>query len=525
MESRKWALLIGIDDYERATPLRFARADVRALAHSLEETCGFASGRIQLLDDGIRSREDVTHTGIIGALENLAGQVHEEDTFLFYFAGHGITRDRESYLLAVNTDVSSTRRVQMTSVPIAVLRDAIGGIPAREKILILDACRNDPAPGRSDAPNHLDRKMWDGFRDILVSSAVRPRVEPTAAVLFACDVGQRSWEWPEKGHSVFNHFLVESFGAAAEPGGEIEFTGVASYVQRQMENWTRQNLERPQRPIYESKGSARLVLGKRAPASFRVHDAGSSIAVEVAFWNGIANLGNPDLYREYLRRFPDGQFSMIAKARLTPPVADVPKPPPPPRPPFVVADRRTSARTDSAPPPQPDVARPVAPAPQPAAESYRQSIHSKPPVPGVRQVPPSLPWAALLMLSLVTLWVFALVWSLVQAGFVKRIDPGSKALLLIRLFLVSGCVGFLMVLIGAGNGQRDSAATGVGALLMYGSWGLFVAAVFRMRRSLQRYYTSVEPIGLKLSAGMTFFFHVIYLQYHLQRIAEKTRAS
>ena len=31
-ETRKWALLIGVDRYENATPLRFARADVKELA-------------------------------------------------------------------------------------------------------------------------------------------------------------------------------------------------------------------------------------------------------------------------------------------------------------------------------------------------------------------------------------------------------------------------------------------------------------------------------------------------------------
>jgi len=43
--------------------------------------------------------------------------------------------------------------------------------------------------------------------------------------------------------------------------------------------------------------------------------------------------------------------------------------------------------------------------------------------------------------------------------------------------------------------------------------------VFGMRRSLLNYYNTVEPIGLRLSGVMTFFFSVFYFQYHFTRIA------
>jgi hypothetical protein len=45
-------------------------------------------------------------------------------------------------------------------------------------------------------------------------------------------------------------------------------------------------------------------------------------------------------------------------------------------------------------------------------------------------------------------------------------------------------------------------------------------AVFGMRRSIVQYYNTREPIGLKLSGVMTFFFSILYFQYHFSRIAE-----
>ena len=46
-----------------------------------------------------------------------------------------------------------------------------------------------------------------------------------------------------------------------------------------------------------------------------------------------------------------------------------------------------------------------------------------------------------------------------------------------------------------------------------------ILAFFNMRASLVNYYNSVEPIGLRLSGVMTFFFNILYFQYHFSRIA------
>ncbi|MGH9612941.1 MAG: hypothetical protein ACRD4P_07675 [Bryobacteraceae bacterium] len=56
-------------------------------------------------------------------------------------------------------------------------------------------------------------------------------------------------------------------------------------------------------------------------------------------------------------------------------------------------------------------------------------------------------------------------------------------------------------------------------ILALASTALCVAAALNIRSSLLRYYNSVEPIGLQISAPMTLFFQVLYLQYHFTRIA------
>lgn len=46
-----------------------------------------------------------------------------------------------------------------------------------------------------------------------------------------------------------------------------------------------------------------------------------------------------------------------------------------------------------------------------------------------------------------------------------------------------------------------------------------------MKASIEQHFNTVEPIGLQLSGVMTFFFNVIYFQYHFTEIARAKQAQ
>ncbi len=48
----------------------------------------------------------------------------------------------------------------------------------------------------------------------------------------------------------------------------------------------------------------------------RPHDAVADQAVELAFWNSVKDSTEPQLYREYLVKYPAGQFESLARAKL-----------------------------------------------------------------------------------------------------------------------------------------------------------------------------------------------------------------
>ncbi|HEY6392377.1 MAG TPA: DUF4339 domain-containing protein [Bryobacteraceae bacterium] len=142
-------------------------------------------------------------------------------------------------------------------------------------------------------------------------------------------------------------------------------------------------------------------------------------------------------------------------------------------------------------------------------------------------IPPNLHWALVLIISMFTFGLFGLVWIFVESSFVKRIDPRniSRALLIVAFVLDFAYVGLTMFAAFAGGTSDATMVAGMGFLIMVIVVVCAILAFFKMRSSLVQYYNTVEPIGLKLSGVMTFFFNIYYFQHHFTRIAEWKRTG
>lgn len=128
--------------------------------------------------------------------------------------------------------------------------------------------------------------------------------------------------------------------------------------------------------------------------------------------------------------------------------------------------------------------------------------------------PPKLHWALVLLFGILTIGIFLIVWMFIQASWARKINPASNATAQLSGYL------FLFVLsevIGAGS---SDGLKSVSLLLLLGSYVAFYFATYSIRRTMLDHYSSVEPMQLKLSAAMTFFFSTFYLQYHMTRIAD-----
>jgi uncharacterized membrane protein YfcA len=125
--------------------------------------------------------------------------------------------------------------------------------------------------------------------------------------------------------------------------------------------------------------------------------------------------------------------------------------------------------------------------------------------------PPRMHWAVLLVLSIVTVGVFASLWAVFVAYWLQKVRRKSVTLVLfgIAALLAVGQLVFQYLV------PRQNLSE------WFGLFGVIVwiIAAFSMRRDLLKQYNEDEPIGLSLGIWMTLFFSIYYFQYHLREIA------
>lgn len=139
-------------------------------------------------------------------------------------------------------------------------------------------------------------------------------------------------------------------------------------------------------------------------------------------------------------------------------------------------------------------------------------------------VPQDLHWALVLLIGAFC-GVFTIVWVLIEASFVRKLRPDNKGMLFIILGMVVQILSLvaLVATVGAaaarGTQGFEPTAVVLFYLLLLGGGVLQLVGFFQMRAGLLEYYNTVEPINLRLSGVMTFFFAIYYFQHHFSRIA------
>ncbi len=166
------------------------------------------------------------------------------------------------------------------------------------------------------------------------------------------------------------------------------------------------------------------------------------------------------------------------------------------------------------------------PSPTPAAPNYGQvPAYQQAPV-GVAQqpfagtsapLPPDLHWAVVLVLG-VFCSIFLMVWMFIQAAFVKKLRPASNSGMFYGLGIGAVVLGYIVIIAAAST--KEDGLMALAVLILLAGSVMIIVGHFSMKSALEEYYNSVEPINLRLSGVMTFFFNIIYFQYHFNRIRQ-----
>ncbi len=209
---KRYALLVGINDYQLLGELKYARQDAEAVAEALRRYYGFTEQDITLMSCQGEGATLGLSQYIEHALMNLT-DLHDLDLLVFGFWGHGFSPvPGERYLCGMDTMEHDLKR---TAISFNVVKGKLAQVQAENTLLMLDCCQNRPA-GRSAAAEPMTRgeeiSLTSLARDIQVAQRDRRHdCIPTVAILNACCEGQKAYEWDSRHHGIFTAHLLDAF--------------------------------------------------------------------------------------------------------------------------------------------------------------------------------------------------------------------------------------------------------------------------------------------------------------------------
>lgn len=210
---QKHALLIGVNDYAFINDLYYCRRDMQSLRERLI-AAGFPPKNVTLLRDGSEeSKYQPLKTNIERELDAMIDAAKPGDLMLVAFSGHGVHLDGTSYLCPIEAQLDKPGE---TLVSLEHVYRRLNSCSSGQKLLIIDACRNDPRLGGEKSISKPTRDI-DAFSRSLESP-------PEGILVFAsCKPGQVSVEDENIRHGVFMHFVMKGLeGEADRDGGNLD---------------------------------------------------------------------------------------------------------------------------------------------------------------------------------------------------------------------------------------------------------------------------------------------------------------
>lgn len=141
------ALVIGNSNYRNAPQLANPDNDAQSMAQFLN-SAGFE----------VISATDLGQNDMLRVVHDFSAKVSARGpntVAMVYYAGHGVQLAGENYLVPVDAKVSNQTELVNDSVRLVDVMSTLETIPSRMRIVILDACRNNPFPSVNDAGRGL----------------------------------------------------------------------------------------------------------------------------------------------------------------------------------------------------------------------------------------------------------------------------------------------------------------------------------------------------------------------------------
>ncbi|MBB4376078.1 caspase family protein [Bradyrhizobium sp. SBR1B] len=273
------ALVIGNSNYKNAPQLANPDNDAESMAKFLN-SAGFE----------VVAATDLTQNDMLRVVQDFSAKVSARGpntVAMVYYAGHGVQLAGENYLVPVDAKVSSQTELVNNSVRLVDVMSTLETIPSRMRIVILDACRNNPFPDVNDAGRGL--AIVDAPNGSIVGYSTAPGAEALDGT---------------GGHSPYTQAFLN---VAREPNVPIE------QLFKRVRLQVNQSTSGAQIPWESSSLTSDFtffgdtaVAANRAPVRAPVVQMASNLPSRSTrqAYDYVVSEGRPEYYQEFIRMYP-----------------------------------------------------------------------------------------------------------------------------------------------------------------------------------------------------------------------------
>ncbi|QIL73083.1 hypothetical protein G7048_23650 [Diaphorobacter sp. HDW4B] len=279
------ALVVGNASYVDS-PLKNPVNDARAMQNKLQRL-GFEVTQVENF-----KRRDIGRT-----VNGFATKIRPGDEVVVFYAGHGVQVKGINYLPAVDAEIQSEEDVPLNSLNLSNLLERLDEAKAGVKILLLDACRNNPYARSFRSGSRGLARVQDAPSGTLMHFATRP------GSVAADGTGSNGL------------YTTELLRSIDEPGVPIEqlLKRVSAAVEKaskgQQEPWVEGSLKGD---FYFKAGSGTQVASI-TPVPTGVPEQRDP---EIDAWEMAQRANTAAMYNAYLSEYPRGRYASTARVAL-----------------------------------------------------------------------------------------------------------------------------------------------------------------------------------------------------------------
>lgn len=239
-----YLVAVGINQYKNPRMvLTYARPDAESFIETMEKKGTlFKNVELHTLYD-----QEASRANILKKLDDLAGKIHPEDVFVFYYAGHGSMVDNQFYFIPTESlRLYDAGSLKDDAIDASVLQEKLKNIRALKQLIIMDACQSGGSVELLATRGASEEKA---IAQLSRSAGIH--------VMASAGSDQFATEFAELGHGLFTYLLLKALQGDADGApkdGKVTIYELKSYLDDQVPEMTRKLKGKPQYPYTFSRG-------------------------------------------------------------------------------------------------------------------------------------------------------------------------------------------------------------------------------------------------------------------------------